>query len=533
MKTIVDKPLIPIYFSLSSIQNPKKLIDEILLKPFSINQNQLIEFSNKHQLLFIADGYDEQEKQKWSNIYLENELFKFNSKLLITCRINALPSDYLPYFLPYRPGSDNSFDGYQEFYVSPFDSDQIDHYIQLYISNQEKILNEDIEKGLIDSKWNKIESYNEIIKNTNGILDLMKTPLLSRLSLEAFPYLSSISSNNNKKENKINVIYRSQIYEAFLIKWMKQQIQRKGNDNNENNDLESQIWNLGQEISKNLYSDNRKVEIDLGQKLFQFNFQIGKYESKKNEKWDNLFDNNLIQYLPLQQSDSNKFKFLHLSIQEFLLSRYLYQKLKNSIIVNLNNINLEQQNHNQDKQKIMNIINDHNQNNNWIKDLFEWNQWKLSVDPIDHPILYFLADFSSIDIHFQQNLFHSIYLSKINKSYSRLASNAITILNASNIQFNNLDFSNISIPDADLSGSICHSTNFQNSDLSNVNFKQSYLFNANFKNSNLKNIRFYQYPSLIGHTDSVNSVCYSPDGKQIVSGSMIIVLKYGIQLVEN
>ncbi len=114
----MKKPLIPIYFSLSSIQNPKKLIEEILLKPFNISENELIEFSNKYELLFIGDGYDEQEKQKWSNIYLENELYKFNSKLLITCRINALPNEYLPYFLPYRPGSDQTHDGYQEFYIS-------------------------------------------------------------------------------------------------------------------------------------------------------------------------------------------------------------------------------------------------------------------------------------------------------------------------------------------------------------------------------------------------------------------------------
>src|SRR5579885_2140911 len=84
---------------------------------------------------------------------------------------------------------------------------------------------------------------------------------------------------------------------------------------------------------------------------------------------------------------------------------------------------------------------------------------------------------------------------------------------------NHIDFSNISIPDANLSGAIYESTNFQNSDLSNVNFRESHLRNANFQNSNLNNIKFFQYPSLLGHTYWVTSVCYSPNGQQIVSGS--------------
>src|SRR5579883_3503686 len=263
----------------------------------------------KYQLLLIGYGYDEQLKQKWINLYLQNQLYQLNnSKLIITCRITPLPSEYKPYFLPYHPGSNNNpYDGYQELFIQPFQQNEIEKYIDLFIESEQQSLNKLIEKGIIDSKWKGKKIYFETIKNTNGLIELMKTPLMSRLVLEALPYLS-ISSNNSRKSKKI---VRGEIYEGFLIKWMKQQEQKQ-----KEKFEYSLIWKHGQEIVSKMYSENpRKVEINLGQKIFQFDFSKGKFIEKENE-WNHLISNNpKTKFLPLQHCGQNKFKFLHLSIQ--------------------------------------------------------------------------------------------------------------------------------------------------------------------------------------------------------------------------
>jgi hypothetical protein len=55
---------------------------------------------------------------------------------MITCRINALPSEYKPYFLPYHPESEKTHDGYEEFFIQPFQQNQIEKFLELFIETQ-------------------------------------------------------------------------------------------------------------------------------------------------------------------------------------------------------------------------------------------------------------------------------------------------------------------------------------------------------------------------------------------------------------
>src|SRR5690606_29935565 len=128
-------------------------------------------------------------------------------------------------------------------------------------------------------------------------------------------------------------VYRNQIYEAFLNKWMKQKRMIESADI-------SEIWSTGEKIAVKLYSSgdtsSKKAEVDLGKTIWKFDFQQGKYILIPSEEWKNIWSDSRIQYLPLQNCGVNRFKFFHLSIQEYLLSRYLYHKLNNCFLQNSN-----------------------------------------------------------------------------------------------------------------------------------------------------------------------------------------------------
>jgi WD40 repeat protein/serine/threonine protein kinase len=155
--------------------------------------------------------------------------------------------------------------------------------------------------------------------------------------------------------------------------------------------------------------------------------------------------------------------------------------------------------------------------------------------------------------------FQIIDCSKKEATVAQAAANAITVLNRVNALFWKKDFSNIRIPNADLRNSICNNSNFTNADLSRVQFQAASLVNTNFKNAKMQGVNFGELSylpikdisysccysrdgrllavaidkmiqiynihtrsllhSLEGHTFSVYSVSFSPNGAQLASGS--------------
>ena len=105
------------------------------------------------------------------------------------------------------------------------------------------------------------------------------------------------------------------------------------------------------------------------------------------------------------------------------------------------------------------------------------------------------------------------------EKYSTRAANLISILVASNHSFFGKDLSYIKIKGANISDGIFNGCNFDYADLSQVNLNNVKIDEASFYKTNLDRIILDNYTACIGHSNSVNSVAFSPDGKKVVSGS--------------
>ena len=140
------------------------------------------------------------------------------------------------------------------------------------------------------------------------------------------------------------------------------------------------------------------------------------------------------------------------------------------------------------------------------------------------------------------------------------AANAITVLNAARVIFNQKRLSGIRIPGADLSGIIADEANLSGADLSNVWLYRANLRAANLRKAKMNGVQFGEYPYLPieglcetcgysrdgrflaigvnkdihlydvtdnnylwrtfkGYTDDVTSVSFSPDGHYLASSS--------------
>ena len=109
---------------------------------------------------------------------------------------------------------------------------------------------------------------------------------------------------------------------------------------------------------------------------------------------------------------------------------------------------------------------------------------------IDKGMLQFYSDMvkSAGGQKFRENLFRIIDLSKTVSEIKYAASNAITILNAAQINLSKQKWSGIRIPEANLYKAFLNYTDLSGADLTNVNLTSAYLKNCSFENAIMKDV---------------------------------------------
>ncbi|KAF9925487.1 hypothetical protein FBU30_004739 [Linnemannia zychae] len=114
---------------------------------------------------------------------------------------------------------------------------------------------------------------------------------------------------------------------------------------------------------------------------------------------------------------------------------------------------------------------------------------------------------------FKHQLHEVIERSKSDKSASRAAANAISILVKAGVRFNGFDLKGVQIPGADLTNGQFDSAQFQEANLRNVKLVKTWIRQADFSKADMTGAQFGELPH-IELLAFARSCSYSPDGME-------------------
>lgn len=176
-----------IFISLPSLRDPvNHLINEYFHRKYGNNADKKISELKNYRICFILDAYDEIEAfqndiTQVKNLYVTNRLHEWPlAKFIISCRSSFLnqmsekldEGSYKSFFAPV--GLDQSrYDLLKVMQVVLFSPKQIDEYIEQYAC-------------LKQVEWNA-EEYKKNIRDLPGIVKLIKSPLLLKMTVESLP----------------------------------------------------------------------------------------------------------------------------------------------------------------------------------------------------------------------------------------------------------------------------------------------------------------------------------------------------------
>ncbi|CAD8129721.1 unnamed protein product [Paramecium sonneborni] len=112
-----------------------------------------------------------------------------------------------------------------------------------------------------------------------------------------------------------------------------------------------------------------------------------------------------------------------------------------------------------------------------------------------------------------------VQLTAIDKQFIQCGSNSLNLLVQMKIDLTNQSFERIRIENTSLIGGNfvrcnLNESEFNNVDISGMNINGALLFNCKWKN-----IKIHELNQLVGHKNRIETVCFSPDGTTLASGS--------------
>ncbi|KAF9346812.1 hypothetical protein BGX26_001675, partial [Mortierella sp. AD094] len=499
---------IPLFIYLPLIEQPEHNLIEKHLRRVNFTEEQIREMKLHREIILICDGYDESQQSR--NLYTSNQLNQsggWNVQMVVSCRTEYTGIDYKECFRPVARNSAPILRQYQEAIVKPFNEDQIQDYIDQFVS-------------LNKSSWESID-YQKALWAIPNLRDLVRNPFLLKLAMEVLPALVG-----EKRQFSSTRITRIGLYDEFLAQWIKRnQIRLR----------EMELSQHHQEVFKRLSDSGFKEQSTQYLKALStaiFDNQDGNpliiysdyrdHKTWKGEFFSSKAENNILQEaIPLHRN-GDQFRFIHKSVLEYGLSLAIFDPSTQEAIP-------EPTSNQSRRGSTSSVLSFEIQLSTetaagTTKQLLD--NLPLKNSPLgrrnfvqDSSILQFLVDRAKLEPLFKDRLHDLIERSKTDKTSRIAAANAITILVKSGDKFIGADLQGIKIPGADLSYGVFDSAQLSGADIRKTNLWNIWLCGADLSGARMDGVKFGELPYL-EEDGSVLTCMYSPDGKTFAVGSM-------------
>lgn len=482
------KKIIPFFISLPATvsKNSKENLIETAFSRAGFNADQIKDLKDSYEFLFILDGYD--EIQGKINLYMQHGFEQWRGKVMISCRKEYLLNSSQTYTYRFAPskGDDSLNHALRERFLLSFSDEQIDAYLQRYVKHRTAV-------------WSDWEQYRKTIDSIHGLKRMIETPYLLAMTAQVLPEVM------NKHQGSIEALKltRTELYDRFLNQWFARSINKLTRQN--------QIDILGDDPREEMNTWLKSLA-DL---MFRKNVYPAVYNKSAADaaEWKPFFDNDektmaIRLACPLKKEGENSYGFVHKSLYEFLVGQAggeelniqlpMVQSTKGAITVASSNTPAGAGSSKTSASR---------------SPLLENTQLNQQLINEEDGIIRFYVEKVETDPLFQEQLWALVYSSRKNSSMKIGAANAMTILNAAQINFSNKDLSGIKIQHADLSGALLDNTNLVGSDLTGVDFTGSWMRNTNLSHAQLHQIKFNELAPL--NIPDFSFVEHTRDGRYI------------------
>jgi len=490
---------IPLHINLPTVDKPEHDIIAKQLRKTEFNEPQIRELKVHRKIILICDGYD--ESQQTHNLYTSNRLNQaegWNAKMIVSCRSEYIGTDYRDRF---QSGDRNHLpepELFQEAVITPFSMDQIQEYIKKYVFVYRPL-------------W-KADDYKKALDLIPNLKELVTNPFLMSLALEVLPRMVDPDQDLSTTH-----ITRVALYDLFIEHWLERGKKRLG---------EKKMGPMERAAFESLVDEGfTRNGIDFLKKLSAAIYEeqsgnpIIKYSRYNDEgSWKTEFFSRedekklLREACPLVRSGI-QYRFIHRSLLEYGLSLAVFDPqdwkeriapesafVRRGSVSSLLSL---------DERKLEAAMSATSQREPNIKSPLARSNFTK-----EQSVVQFLGERVQQEPLFKTLLLDYIEKSKTDKKWCTAASNAITILVRSGMQFNGADLQGVRIPGADISNGMFDSAQLQGADLRHVDLRGTWLKRANMSDAEMTGVRLGEPPCL-RHDRQVKRCLYSPDGKSI------------------
>ncbi|KAG0245111.1 hypothetical protein BGX31_007955 [Mortierella sp. GBA43] len=493
---------IPLHINLPAIDKPEHDMIAKQLRKAEFTEPQIRELKLYRRFILICDGYD--ESQQTHNLYTSNRLNEpgeWSAKMVISCRSEYLGVDYRDRFQPGDRNQRSEAPSLQEAVITPFSLDQVQEYIDQYVSVNRPL-------------W-ETNQYKQALDGIPSLKELVKNPFLMALSLEVLPRM--VDPGQNLSATRIT---RVALYDQFIEHWLERGKKRIG-EKNMGPQARSAFENLIEEgFTQNGVNFLKRLSVAIhkyqdGQPIVQYTHYKDS-TSWKAEFFSREEDNQLLREACPLIRNGNQHRFIHRSLLEYGLALAVFdpQELKGTKAASAPSD--RRASVSSDASFVLGpTVEVTTSSTGQEPDLNSPLIWRSFVN--DLSILQFLEERVQQEPMFKKQLLDYIDFSKTDKKFRTAAANAITILVRAGMQFNYADLRGIKIPGADISYGFFDSAQLQEADLRHVNLRGACMPQANLSNAQMSGVQFGELPYL-PQESKVVSTKYSPDGKSFAVG---------------